>query len=92
MRLIDADELLKYIEGNNTEREWVVNKYNADWIWSFIDSAPTIDAEAVRHGHWVARKVMARTPFAKNHYCSKCKFETHFCGNYCPNCGAKMDE
>ena len=48
-RLIDADERLKWLEDNTTEEEWMVNQYNADWIYSMLDSAPTVDAvEVVR--------------------------------------------
>lgn len=100
MRLIDADALRKpiYAEEDNITGSGMtyaeMDGYNdgIDAAWSRIDYAPTIDAEPVVHGHWVAKKVMARTPFAINHYCSKCKFETDFCTNYCSNCGAKMDE
>lgn len=43
-RLIDADERMKWLEDNTAEEEWMVNQYNADWIYSMLDSAPTIDA------------------------------------------------
>lgn len=102
MRLIDADEPLKYIEENNTEREWVVNKYNADWIWSFIDSAPTIDAEPVRHGHWKEKRKYEVGAAVDDdgwveleEFCSVCGkwVKTQWRSPlYCPNCGAKMDE
>lgn len=60
-RLIDADERLKWLEDNTTEEEWMVNQYNADWIYSMLDSAPTVDAvEVVRcrecsvpHNKWL---------------------------------------
>lgn len=60
--------------------------------------APAVDAEPVRHGWWGR--------FGKTHYrivCSDCKFPTPFKkqangyhlawkSNYCPNCGAKMEQ
>lgn len=44
---------------------------------------PTIEAEPVRHGRWIW----------KGHYlvCSECGEENDR-KNYCPNCGAKMNE
>ena len=49
MRLIDANERIKWLEDNTTEEEWLVNQYNADWIYSMLEHAPTVDAvEVVR--------------------------------------------
>lgn len=59
-----------------------------------IGKMPAADVEPVRHGHWVQR-------WTGNEYivfCSKCRteapeivdYELEY--NYCPNCGAKMDE
>lgn len=91
MRLIDADKLMEksycaYIMDNCYDncylRECVVDV--AD-----IKVAPTIEAEPVRHGHW------EESCNELDKYCSECK---EVCGtiyereNYCPNCGAKMEE
>lgn len=71
-----------------------------------INNAPTIDAEPVRHGHWI------KMSDADGHYyaCSECgeelyrewSFDREFDTfpkkksidktQFCPNCGAKMDE
>lgn len=53
-----------------------------------IDQMPAIEAEPVRHGHWMFLE-------QKSDYlwkCSNCKgnFDQRF--SYCPNCGARMDE
>lgn len=48
---------------------------------------PIIEAEPVRHGHWVETKYPLFT-------CSECGAiyqDTEYGYNYCPNCGAKMD-
>jgi hypothetical protein len=46
---IDREKILKYIEENNTADEWILGQYNADWIYSFIESQPTADVvEVVR--------------------------------------------
>ena len=83
MRLIDADELLK-------------DKVSNAYISRFeIESMPTIDAEPVVHGHWIEKSDGAELQLV----CEKCGYdyieadpdciERH---NFCPNCGAKMDE
>lgn len=95
MTLIDADEarekMLKLLDHHLMMCNYSADSATQDCI-EVINEAAVVDAEPVVHGYWVAKKVMARTPFAINHYCSKCKFETDFCTNYCSNCGAKMDE
>ena len=54
-----------------------------------IMDIPAADVEPVRHGHW-DDSFDGITPF-----CSVCG-RTHLCVNrtpeYCPHCGAKMDE
>lgn len=84
MRLIDANELNRLIQSGDdlifdaaTERELIY----------MIDHQPTIEAEPVRHGHWMFLP-------QKNSYlwkCSKCKgnFDQQF--SFCPHCGSKMD-
>lgn len=43
-RLIDADAMLEYLEKHHCD-DWLLNQYNADWIASWIESQPTIEAE-----------------------------------------------
>lgn len=45
----------------------------------------------VRHGHWIPKQTMVRSIFAKNYNCSVCGAES-FQFNFCPDCGAVMDE
>lgn len=40
---IDRKRLLNFIEENNDKNDWLVSQYNADWIYSFIESAPAVD-------------------------------------------------
>ena len=82
MRLIDADAL---IEEALTEGAYgyVDAKQIAD--------ASTVDAVPVRHGHWETNSDRPDTLI-----CSVCKYGfdmwKHDPHNYCPNCGAQMDE
>ena len=50
------------------------------------------DLEPVRHGRWVMKETLIKSPFAKNAYCSECLEETERHYSYCPSCGAKMDK
>ena len=58
-----------------------------------IDEQPTLDAVPVRHGKWIHYYDIEEGRALK---CSECK--TVFWvgngkeGNFCPNCGARMDE
>lgn len=54
---IEREALLKRLEESNDADNWIVSQYNADWIYSFIDTAPTADAvEVVRCGECVHSK------------------------------------
>ena len=98
-RLIDANARIKWMEDNTANSEWMVNQYNADWICSMLETAPTVDAVEVVHGHWVSLTECANAGV----YCSVCNKKVYkedyaWCNrknklrsNYCPNCGAKMD-
>ena len=89
MRLIDADALLKHKSDHETISTYL--------IWN----APTVDAEPVRHGKWLDSETFKR-PWFRHHIfeCSVCRNTLDMDGvnagrgdaNYCPNCGAKMDE
>ena len=52
-----------------------------------IDEIPAADVAPVRHGRWI----MHDDEFGLTCECSVCHIETMGDGNYCPNCGAKMD-
>ena len=101
MRLIDADKLKEEIGEcpenwlDSPEEMQAVDDWNG--CMNVIDCAPTIDAEIVRHGHWIE----------KDWFDGDIYYDCSTCGNswvtiegtpqdngmnYCPHCGAKMDE
>lgn len=84
---IDREKMLKYLEKTNTDNDWVVGQYNADWIYSFIESQPTADVEEVRHGQWLPQIVSG----VKVWDCSECKTLGSPHWKRCPICEAKMD-
>lgn len=61
-----------------------------------IDAIPTADVATVRHGHWVLHERAEEWGglLIPNFECSNCHLylRSDGAGNYCPNCGAKMDE
>lgn len=82
MRLIDADTIPYFGE--------VYGSHDRVTFKGRIDALPTVDAEPVRHGHWI---------WVKDHWeCSVCRgtrFHDLILGldaEYCGRCGAKMDE
>ena len=93
MRIVDADKLLHKVKIN--AKRWAVIRNKTvesiiDKVLYIIEHAETVDAEPVRHGKWY-------TAEKYNGYlywnCDQChKHFTSQKSNYCPNCGAKMDE
>lgn len=82
-RLIDANELIK---------DRVCN----DPVRIAAECAPTIDAVPVVHGRWIGHfedDSMARVGC---YACSQCRAQRNYLEkadcNYCPNCGALMQE
>ena len=79
MRLIDADKLDIY-DVSPAYGMCVMGVTQED-----IDDAPTVEAEPVRHGRWTVTRWFVQ--------CSECGEAFPLTPtNYCPNCGAKMDE
>lgn len=93
---IDKEKMLKYLEENNTDDEWIVGQYNADWIYSFIESQPTADVVEVKHGEWIEDP---ECKYGGDYICSICgNYANESSGglndiltNYSSNCGANMD-
>lgn len=68
-----------------------MSQYNADWIYSWLESQPVIDAETVKRGWWEhIRMLTTGDGRVKVGDCSSCK-STEKVRNYCPNCGCKTD-
>lgn len=76
--------------------------YKANDIYSAIDNAPAADVAPVRHGRWLHTEEPLGWKDVDCMECSACHdswiIEEDYCfddmplWNYCPNCGAKMDE
>ena len=90
MRLIDADAV-HYIQGGTQPVEM---DYVRKW---HIDRMPTIEAEPIRHGHWMSYEFATDYRWRKCSVCGTADEYINILGleairRYCPFCGAKMDE
>ena len=92
-RYIDIDDTVKTFEKLHGEESTLLNCYNADWIFSFLESQPTADVALVVHGRWIDKGEYA--------VCMECggRSSTQYNGvepiplmtQFCPHCGAKMN-
>ena len=53
---------------------------------------PIMDVIPARHGHWIFNPRDAIEMMFTLPKCSECGAESADGGNYCPNCGARMDK
>ena len=74
----------RYYQTNNLD-----DAYEQGWdeALSCIEKIPSANVAPVVHGRWI----MHDDEFGLTCECSACHIETMGDGNYCPNCGAKMD-
>ena len=74
----------------------------ADWYEKCINETAAADVSPVRHGRWVRKKALIQCDlcgfglfpdgyFFKNGECTHSN-EPSYRHNFCPHCGAKMDE
>ena len=92
MRLIDADALINaYCKGCTHYRDKICRAAQRCDFESFcneyINAMPTIEAVPVRRGKW--REYPAADGMNQCSVCGVLRFGE---SNYCPNCGARMDE
>lgn len=86
MRTIDGDELKKGIEQQfctacDSRNGVRCSACDVADCLMYIDDAPTIEAEPVKHGRWIDGWI-----------CSECNYGSHEPNMpYCARCGARMD-
>ena len=89
MRMINADDLEQALREAGLAEIIKDDCSKCTSAWG----VPIVDAEPVRHGHWVEIE-----DSRVRGYCSVCGWESHLYEDdvvgmsYCPNCGAKMEE
>jgi len=101
-RLIDANRIVYSwtIDNDGEEHDGVT-------LQSIIDKMPTVDAVPVRHGHWTSSQgsveegscwcTACKTEYYADDLYNVGETDENGIGqalmpNYCPHCGAKMDE
>ena len=89
VRLIDANALIQNHCGACANKEFCSEESCPYYeIRRRIETAPTIEAEPVRHGWWIDWSM-----WGESHYqCSECNAEMKYKTNFCPRCGAKMQD
>lgn len=92
MKLIDADALIKWLNDtycDTSKRLWNYNHHvmAMDMI-EIIENYPTIEER--KHGYWIGKPIAGYSMVR----CSVCSAFANNIErwNYCPICGAKMDE
>ena len=95
MRLIDVNklkenlttEIYSYSKGDIRKRLFA---RGLSLAYDIVNRQPTVEQ---KHGHWIEANDISSSPFdaMKRCLCSECR-EWGVVTNYCPNCGAKMDE
>lgn len=88
MRLIDADNLYVYSrkytpDANSYDRGW------SDALLEIVEHAPTIEPEQ-KKGKWIYN--VNSESISEEWDCSECGQWIFEKTNYCPYCGAKMEE
>lgn len=89
MSPIDKKELKEWVENWFYQNKYYhpyskSNNIPCSELYDILERMPTVDAVPVVHGEWIRQG-------ADCWRCSVCKAMTDDYGNYCQNCGAKMD-
>ena len=94
MRLIDVEAFLK-MEIDRCGSDPLVGTCTSDdeYLSERLKKAPTIEVKPVVHGHWISKNPHG---YEWVFVCSNCDYIDGYPfndrPNYCPNCGARMDE
>lgn len=95
MRLIDADKLRKDVLDLPDCYNGFSDTYDKARILDLVDEQPTVDP--IKHGHWIEVQRIHEKDHTAICECSLCGdtvwvYDGQRAWNYCPTCGAKMDE
>lgn len=92
---INLEELMKFpIRRNHYDKEHGNEDfiYGIETVLEYAENLQTTDVAPVVHGRWVEQE---KYTFGTMYDCSICGnriLDNGHSWNYCPNCGAKMDE
>lgn len=93
---INREAALAICEEEYREQLRILNYAGDSVAWDIghaIKELPAVDVAPVVHGRWIhdGRRIEGGIDWC---HCSECGKSDNFCArtNYCPNCGAKMNE
>lgn len=96
MRLIDADAFVDEARSRIDMQDMYLPIHIKDMV---LDEMPIVDALPVRHGEWLPiHHYIAGHEVVLGYICSECGNGAlnaegeDFLTDFCPNCGARMDE
>ena len=84
-RYIDREDLL-----NNLKQ--FAPEHLTPLIVSLIEKQPTADVKEVKHGQWSWYTISKGYYIYIKYVCSQCHYSERYATDFCPNCGAQMDE
>lgn len=91
-KYIDAEAAFKVMQdiSNHYHETYVSNARaeTAEWCLKKLKELPAANVVEVWHGHWMWDGYVYDAPWQ----CSNCGGFHAEDSNYCPNCGARMDE
>ena len=90
---IDREALIAEFKRMKLGENSFIERVFADGVYAIIEQFPAADVIPVVHGRWIhdGHRINGGIDWC---HCSECGKSDNFCArtNYCPNCGAKMDE
>ena len=80
----------RYIDAELIEYPTMDSKWDEKWMKIAINAVPTADVREITHGHWIEQGLIPYEGIRR--ICSVCEkaYNTNEQLNYCPNCGAEM--
>ena len=82
-------EIDKFVK-QNIAHGFPVDVFDIEMMKKMVEKLPAADVAPVVHGHWIRQDESFTRFKCSNPECSAENFSGF--ENYCPNCGAKMDE
>jgi len=92
MKTVDLSERVTTTYYDDEHEEWSQKTVAiSDVLDSVCDDYTVIEAEPVEHGRWIGKPI-AGFATVRCSICGTAYLENNGRWNYCPNCGAIMDE
>ena len=93
MSWISREDLMEWLETEEDEMREIDDReaaHEASYIRKHVMEMPKKDVKPVVHAHWI--KSNYDNVDGTIYECSNCNTVMFNAWNYCPHCGAKMDE